>query len=240
MDLSVNPERVTDRSKVVPKRGASMCADATQSRSRRRFLSGLAAGAAAGMAGCGSLVGGDDLAATATAELSAPTRGAEDAPVTVEVYEDFACPACGRFAEVLAPQIASEYVEPGVARYQFHDMPLDTHAPASYEAANAARAVQDSVDDAAFFEYADLLFANQSDLGPALYEELASEVGADGESVREAATGRTYRNVVNADKRAGIDRGVDATPTVFVDDSAVDELSWAAIRQAIEAARPDG
>ncbi|QLH78722.1 thioredoxin domain-containing protein [Halosimplex rubrum] len=217
--------------------------DGPRGASRRAFLAGAGAVAGAALAGCGGLVSRPGSEGTPTARdvtLPAPAKGPEDAPVTVGVYKDFACPACREFNRVVAPKIQSEYVDPGVVRLEHYDFPLDTHAPASYTAANAARAVQHEADDAAFFAYADLLFDNQGDFGPSTYADLAGEVDADGERARSAAEGRTYRRVITEDKQAGIDAGVGGTPWVFVNGSAVDGFGWERVRSAIESARPDG
>ncbi len=161
--------------------------------------------------------------------------------MTVAVYKDFACPACRQFNEQVKPNVVREYVDPGVVRFEHYDFPLDMHEPDSYTAANAARAVQHAADDAAFFAFADALFANQGDLSPGTYETLATDLEADvdGERVRSAAEGRTYREVVRADKQQGIDAGVRGTPWVFVDGSVVDGFGWERVRAAIENARPD-
>ncbi|WP_436924542.1 DsbA family protein [Halosimplex amylolyticum] len=211
--------------------------------SRRRFLAGAAAGIAAGLAGCGSLVSRPGSGGTATARdvsLSAPTLGDEDAPVTVGVYKDFACPACRQFNAQVKPNVVSEYVEEGVVRYEHYDFPLDMHEPDSYTAANAARAVQDAADDETFFAFADRIFDNQSDLGPGTYADLADAESVDGDAVRSAAEGRTYRNVVEEDKQRGIDEGVRGTPTVVVDGTMLDGFDWGTVRSAVESARPDG
>ncbi|ELZ24329.1 DSBA oxidoreductase [Halosimplex carlsbadense 2-9-1] len=217
--------------------------DGTRGSSKRAFLAGAAAVAGTALAGCGGLASSSGGGSTPTARdvsLSAPTKGPEDAPVTVGVYKDFACPACRQFNEQVAPQIEREYVDQGVVRYEHYDFPLDTHAPVSYTAANAARAVQHEADDAAFFDYADLLFDNQGEFGPSTYADLAGEVDVDGERARSAAEGRTYRRVVGEDKQQGIDAGVRGTPWVFVNGSAVDGFGWETVRSAIESARSDG
>ncbi|WP_436931136.1 thioredoxin domain-containing protein [Halosimplex halobium] len=217
--------------------------DRTQGASRRAFLAGAGGVAATALAGCGGLVSRPGSGETPTARdvsLPAPFKGPEDAPVTVGIYKDFACPACRRFNEQVTPLLEREYVEPGVVRLEHYDFPLEMHAPDAYTAANAARAVQHTAGDAAFFSFADALFADQADLGPGTYATLAGDLDApvDGERVRADAEGRTYSSVVQADKQRGIDAGVRATPTVVVDGSIVERLSWEGIRSAIEAARP--
>jgi protein-disulfide isomerase len=157
--------------------------------------------------------------------------------VTLTVYEDFACPACRTFHEQFVPVIDRDYVDPGIVTYEFRDFPLEMHAPRSFEAASAARAVQAAGGDEAFFSYVDSLFANQNSLSPDTYAQLASDVEADGEVVRAAAVGRIYRNTIDRDLSMGRDAGVRGTPTVFVDGEQPAELSVTAIAAAIERAR---
>ncbi|WP_459193992.1 DsbA family protein [Halosimplex sp. J119] len=210
--------------------------------SRRRFLAGAATGVVAGLAGCSGLVSqpGAETATARDVSLPTPTLGSDDAPVTVGVYKDFACPVCREFNAQIKPNLVSEYVETGVIQFEHYDFPLDMHKPESYTAANAARAVQHAADEDTFFSYADRLFENQSDLGSATYADLANDEGVDGESVRTAAEGRTFRNVIQEDKQQGADADIPGTPTVFVDGTMLDGFGWERVRSAIESARPDG
>ncbi len=217
--------------------------------SRRAFIAGGVA-VATGSAGC--LSGGDeqsgtpalgDIAATSTpgddGTLPSPVAGDPDADVTVAVYEDYACPHCATYSLDVFPQLASEYLEPGTVRYEFHDFPIPVDATVSWQAANAARAVQAAAGPQAYFEYSEALFRDQSNLGPEQYASLAEEFDVDGETVRQAATGERYNETVSADKQSGKDRGVTGTPTVFVDGSPVEwqEIAYEPVREAIESAR---
>ncbi len=216
---------------------------------RRAFVAGSAA-VAAGLAGCSS--GGSDpsaqpelgdIASTATPNtdgtLPTPVAGGPDADVTVAVYEDYACPHCGTYSLDVFPQLASEYLQPGTIRYEFHDFPIPVDETVSWEAANAARAVQAAAGAQAYFEYSEVLFANQSNLSPETYVSLADDIGVDGTTVRQAATDRTYDDAILAARQHGQDRGVSGTPTVFVDDSVVqwNEIAYEPIRTAIEDAK---
>jgi protein-disulfide isomerase len=206
---------------------------------RRRYL--VAAGGigalGVGTAGClGSDGSGGETTPTAVPDpLAPPTRGGGD--VTLTVYADFACPACQTFHEDFVPALEEDYVAPGVVTYEHRDFPLEMHAPRSFDAANAARAVQDATDDETFFAYVDSLFGNQRRLSPDVYQSLAGEVDVDGERVRAAVEGRLYRRTVSRDLDAGDEAGVRGTPTVFVDGEGPIDLSLEAIGDAIEAAR---
>lgn len=214
--------------------------------SRRTVLAGAAALTAAS-AGC--LSGGSDppelgtIADSATPSdgqpLPTPVAGDPDADVTVAVFEDYACPHCATYSTEVFPQVAADYLEDGQVRYEFHDFPIPVDERKSWQAASAARAVQAVAGNQAYFRYSERLFRNQSSVGPATYGSLTEGLDADGDTVREAGTERRYDETVSADKQAGIDRGVEGTPTVFVDGQRVQwsEIAYEPVREAIEAAR---
>lgn len=168
---------------------------------------------------------------------SRPTLGSSDAPVTLEVFEDFACPHCADFNQRVASKLKAEYVEAGDVQYQHYDFPLPVAPDISWTAPSAARSVLGQTDHETFFEYATLLFENQAQLGPEGYAEFAEEVGADGDAVRTAATEDRYRDTVEADRQEGRDRGVGGTPTVFINgENAAEDgrLGYTGLKQQIE------
>ncbi|WP_146417236.1 DsbA family protein [Haloarcula hispanica] len=215
----------------------------------RRGLLAATVGAIGAMAGCAG--GSSESESAGTTEtptplpgqpLSTPVAGDPEADVTVAVYEDYACPHCATYSESVFPQLRDDYLADGTVRYEHHDFPIPVDEEISWQAASAARAVQDNVGDGAFFTYSKRLFANQNQLGPDTYAELTEGLDVDGETVRAAATGELYRPTVSSDRDAGIDRGVQGTPTMFVNDERVEwsEIAYEPVRSAIEAARSDG
>lgn len=221
--------------------------DRTRETSRRALLaaSGTALATLTGcLGGTGSEstetddgTGGDS--GTAEADLlPTPVAGDPEAAVTVAVYEDFACPHCATFNQEVYPQLRSEYVESEQIRYEHHDFPIPVDDTVSWQAPNGARAVQATVDDAAFFEYTDRLFANQGSLEPDAYADLAEEIGADASAVKTAAVDREYDATVEADRERGLDAGVRGTPTAFVNGEEVDATAEA-LTDAIDAAVSD-
>jgi protein-disulfide isomerase len=212
------------------------------SHTRREYLAAATGVGAVGLtAGClgGGGGGTDDCSIEdepTVAELPPPRLGAADAAVTVAAFEDFSCPHCATYSLEVVPDLRSEYVESGVIRYEHHDFPIPVDERWSWQAASAARGVQDEADDAAFFEYAHALFENQGDLSAGLITDLADDVEAPGCAIQADALNETYRPVIEADRQAGIEGGVEATPTVFVAGRAVSP-TYDAIASAIEAER---
>ncbi|MDZ7702452.1 MAG: thioredoxin domain-containing protein [Halobacteriales archaeon] len=203
---------------------------------RRTVLAGAGAAAVGGLAGC--LGGGEPTptAAEPVTDLPPPVAGAADAAVTVAVYEDFSCPHCATFSLEVFPRLREAYLEPGTVRYEHHDFPIPVD-DWSWPVASAARAVQDGAGDAAFFAYAKRLFESMDAYSLDTLAGLAEEVGAEPDAVRAAAAEEPYRPVVAADRRDGIDRGVEGTPTAFVGDTALVGPTFEELRTAIEAAR---
>lgn len=189
--------------------------------SRRQFVAAVAVGSVGTLAGC--LSGGRDPGEQAPGQpLSVPVKGDPDADVTVKTYEDIACPHCATYQTNVFPEIESKYLDPGTIRYEFHDMVLPVDEQVSWEAASAARSVQDRGGESVFWQYLDALFENQEDLNPDLYEQLAADLAVDAGSVREDATEQAYDETVSHYTSEAEDDGISGTPTVVVNGSAVE------------------
>lgn len=202
---------------------------------RRAFLTGMGLAGLTTLAGC--LGGPEPVETTETPRgLEPPVAGDPGASVTVAVYEDFSCPHCATFNQDVFPRLREDYLEPGTVRYEHHDFPIPVD-DWSWSVASAARAVQDGAGDAAFFAYAERCYANMDRYSLDVLAELAEAVGASPEPVRTAAADGTYRPDVAADRAAGIDRGVEGTPTAYVNDGPLVGPSYDELRAAIEARR---
>ena len=161
---------------------------------------------------------------TDPAQLPTPTLGS--GPVTVDVYEDFGCPACHQFQAQVFPALEEALIDTGEATYRHFDLPIPAHER-SMAMATAARAVQDETrtnDDpaGAFFEYKSLVLEadDWSDEGLAA---LAGEVGVDPGAIASALEEETYRPTILADRERGIAAGVQGTPAVIVDGTHVED-----------------
>ncbi|MFB6082341.1 MAG: DsbA family protein [Halanaeroarchaeum sp.] len=206
-------------------------------RTRRDVLAVGGTALLAGVAGClGSGDGGSPSGETVDS-LPTPTLGPADAPVTVDVFEDYACPHCMRYSTETFPKVRSTYVDAGVVRYRYYDFPIPVDETWSYRAASAARGVQDTQGMQAFFEYQAALYEHFGEYSMELVGQLASRVGADPQTIRDAAANGTYRPVLAADRRTGVDRGVKGTPAIFVNGSLLPAYDWDTVRTAIEAGR---
>ncbi len=196
---------------------------------RRRFLQAGSIATVGSVAGCL----GENVSEQVET-LSAPVKGQTDAPITVQSFEDFTCIHCKRFTLEVLPEIESAYIEPGSIQFVRHDYPfLDPEW--SWKTANAARAVQDTQGDAAFFEYVDLLYENFDSYSLKLFSTLAEIVGADPQTVREAASDGHYQSTLESEVTLGEEKGVQGTPTVFVNGEMAPSYFYDDIAETIEA-----
>ena len=87
--------------------------------------------------------------------------GDPNAPVKVDVYEDFRCSACLYYTQNVEPQIIQNYVETGKVYYTYHFFIVidgNDGTDASYRSANAALCAG---EQGHFWDYHDTLYANQ-------------------------------------------------------------------------------
>ncbi|MEV8325953.1 thioredoxin domain-containing protein [Kitasatospora sp. NPDC056731] len=86
--------------------------------------------------------------------------GAEKAPATLEVYEDFRCPAC-QAAEARLGEVLQKYVQSGRLRLEYHPLAAIDAGLGGKGSLRAANAVACAQDLAKFAHYHAVLFSNQ-------------------------------------------------------------------------------
>jgi len=144
--------------------------------------------------------------------------GPKNAKVLIEEYSDFQCPYCGLYVRETLPKIKSEYIDKGLVRYQFINMPLRSIHPAAQKAAEAALCAG---KQGKFWEMHDLLFEKQREWATQIsplktFEGYAGQIGLNLEKFRTCLqTGETALQVQN-DLTEAAKRGVVATPTFFI------------------------
>jgi len=160
---------------------------------------------------------------------NAPVLGPKNAPVTIVLWSDFQCPYCGKVEPTLQ-QLRDEYK--GKIRIAWKNQPLSFH-PNAMPAAEAAMAAD---EQGKFWEFHDALFKRQNELGPALYDEVAKQVGLDMNRFHASLEGHKHAAQIKADMAAGSALGADGTPTFFVNGKKlVGALPIDSFKQVIDA-----
>lgn len=140
---------------------------------------------------------------------TAPTRGNENAPVTIVEWSDFQCPFCNRVTPTLA-QIRDEYGDR--VRFAFKHMPLSIHPQAmgAHVAAEAANR------QGKFWEMHDRIFENQRDLAAETLDGYASEMGLDMDQFRRDLKAADIAKRIKDDLAQAQKLGVTGTPSFFI------------------------
>jgi len=145
----------------------------------------------------------------------AKTIGNPSAPVKIEVFSDFQCPACKAFHDSLLQTIIKDYVATNKACIVYHEFPLPMH-PYSHEAANYAMA---AAHIGKYQQVADALFRNQQTwaLNGKVWDTVASVLTpTEQKKVQELSKEPSITNAVQADVTLGNAQRVNQTPTLVI------------------------
>jgi len=153
-----------------------------------------------------------------------PYKGNPEAKVVVEEYSDFQCPVCARYTREVAPRLDEKYVKTGKIYYIYRYFPFI--GPESFRAAEAAAC---AAEQGKFWEYEHLVFANQrgENLGWFSDDRLigfATRVGLDRGAFEGCLRSGKYQAFIRGAADAGRQRGVRATPTIFINGEKIEGL----------------
>lgn len=163
------------------------------------------------------------------------SRGSLDAPVLIEEYADYQCPACGMVGTLTIPQILENYVDTGKARFVFYDFPL--HPGASQLGAEAARCAG---DQGAFWPMQKVLLGRMREWGPerdpkGRFRQYAEALGIDGKALTECVGSQKHREVVMRSQLRARQLGIDSTPTFLINGRrAVGAMGYDQMAELIE------
>lgn len=160
------------------------------------------------------------------------TAGDPAAPVTVDIYEDYLCPACKQFEQVYGDEVTTA-LNDGQAKVNYHHISIldDRSNPPGYSS-RAGNAALCAADAAIFPAYHDRLYGDQPGQGAAgrTVEELTAlgtELGATGDfggCVGRQADTQAIADATGAaaGNPAVAPGGRFGTPTVLVNGAKID------------------
>lgn len=162
----------------------------------------------------------DQTTASAEIDLSQfPSKGPAGAPVTIVEYSDYGCPHCRDYVMNTSDLVIQEYVDTGRVRYVVHSYNLGRP-----ETALAAEAAWCAADQGRFFEYQKMVFENfGAAYNNSTLTDMAGQVeGIDRTAFSECLTSGRHQADVETARRAATRRGVNSTPTFFVNNRRIE------------------
>lgn len=162
--------------------------------------------------------------------------GDANAPILIEIFEDFQCPACRSFTENIEPTVVANYVDTGLARLIYRQNPFIGRE--SFQAANASMCAN---EQGRFWDYHDILFANQTGENIGAFSDrrlqaFAESLNLDMELFNECFQRNKYENNINEDLALSRGYGIRGTPTVVVNGQPLSSFTLATIQTAVDEA----
>ena len=150
-------------------------------------------------------------------------KGVSGAPVWIVEVSDFQCPFCRRFTQETYPIIDRDYVQRGLVRIAYVNLPLSIH-PNAQPAAETAMCAS---EQGRFWPVHDALFAAQDRWASlpspaAFFDSLARAAGVDEPRYRACMDSQVMRRLIGADVDRAASRGIRSTPYFFVGNERIE------------------
>jgi protein-disulfide isomerase len=148
--------------------------------------------------------------------------GDPDAPVRIDVYVDFQCPACRGYSEQVEHQVIDNYVATGQVYYVFRHFPFLDDRVSTNESDQAANASMCAAEQGRFWDYHDILFANWNGENQGAFSDnrliaFAEALGLDMEVFNACFSENRYQEQIEADLAEGRRNNIQGTPSVLVE-----------------------
>lgn len=154
--------------------------------------------------------------------VSGETVGSPSAPVVMQVYSDFQCPACKAFYVTEMPQLLHDLVAPGLLRIESKDIDIiDPHKAGSTESLELAAGAFCATQQDRYWEYHDYVFWNQGgenvgDHNAAFIDRVANAAGLDMTAFHTCQARSDIRQPILDATAAAAKAGVSSTPTLVL------------------------
>ena len=141
--------------------------------------------------------------------------GSPTAPLVLIEYSDFQCPYCN----VVHPTLKRIVEESnGQIAWVYRHLPLESIHPSAKPAAIASECVAEQLGNDGFWKFADIIFADQSKMNTAYFEQVALQLGAQKTSYKSCIASASIAKKVDADSAEAQQNGGQGTPyTVLYD-----------------------
>ncbi len=148
------------------------------------------------------------------------SKGSAAAPVKITEYMDFQCPACARGA-IMIRQFMAAY--PDKLFVEMKHFPLEQIHP---HAVRSSRYAECSARQGKFWPMHDVLVDKQNDWkgmvnADVYFQQVAKDIKLDFWKLESCLTDDSIKNFIMAEKTEGEARGVQSTPTYFINNEMV-------------------
>ena len=154
-----------------------------------------------------------------------PAIGDPNAPVKLALFEDFKCPACKAFEEMVWPKLEKDYVATGKVQAHFVYFQIIN---GSTDAGIASECVYHQ-NEKLFWDYKTIIYRSQEDersnwATPEKMVELAKTYVPDinTDELKTCLEEKRYADDIQKDRDMGETAGVQGTPSLFVNGKKIE------------------
>jgi protein-disulfide isomerase len=174
--------------------------------------------------------------------------GSKDAPVVMQVYEDYQCPVCKQFVTTELPRLVSDFVDSGTLRIEGHDLAIlgSGNPNESLELAAGATCAD---QQGRYWQYHDTVYwnqqrENQGDYTRAWIDRVATAAGVDITTFDACMNDTTIRGPIQLASQQAVSAGINQTPTLIVNGQKIvglqDYSQLSALITSLASAAPSG
>lgn len=174
-------------------------------------------------------------------------QGDTAAPVWIVEVSDFQCPYCKRWHDETYSALKKEFIDAGVVRMAYVNLPLGQHE----HAMAAAQVAMCASAQGKFWPVHDALFRSQDTWTPmpqdkavAMFDSIALASGVNAGEYRRCRDSNVMERIIIADKSRAVSAGVNSTPSFFIGRETIagaapiDAFRAAIARQRAQAGKP--
>lgn len=144
--------------------------------------------------------------------------GPADAPIKIEEYIDYQCPACGAYGREIEPEVVAAFAATGKVRYEIHNFPFEGAA-----SQNAAEGAYCAAEQDRFWPMHTSIFLNQPQgrsttgvFSDAQLVAIAGRLSMDTAAFKQCLTKDTYVPRVQSDYDQATALKIQSTPTFII------------------------
>lgn len=229
-------------------KGAARVVREQLARERRRKRTLWVSVAAVALLVVAGLIGWSVYSSQRSDDFTAPT-GANEAgtgivagsgPVTVDIYEDFLCPACKQFEQASGPTI-DQLISEGKVRVVYHPVAYLNRFSTTQYSTRSSAASGCAAEGGRYREYAKALFDRQppeggAGLSDAELVDIAAGAGIDRDGFASCLREGTFKPWTEHVTEEASKANITGTPTILVDGEEIADRSPEGIKAAVEAA----
>ena len=142
-----------------------------------------------------------------------PSKGSQNAKLTLIEFTDYQCPFCGRHFQQTSPQIERDYVNTGRVRHVVRDFPIESIHKDALKAAEAAHCAG---EQGRYWQMHGRLFNGQNALTADHLSAYAGALGLDVQSFQRCLDSNKYTVKIRQDLAEAQKVGVQATPSFLL------------------------